>query len=152
MKKIRKTIDWNEVKNDYVTGSMSYRALGEKYGIASSSNISRHGRREGWPALRAKYQEELMAQCAKLAAERDTAFLSEMKEKIVRFTRKTADKLAETLDYGEAFSPRDLMNLTGSLSRLQENLNAYRAFDQSPEGSTELVVQFINGEWDNEGP
>ena len=133
------------MKNDYVTGSMSYRALGEKYGIASSSNISRHGRREGWPALRAKYQEELMAQCAKLAAERDTAFLSEMKEKIVQFTRKTADKLAETLNYGEAFSP-------GSLSRLQENLNAYRAFDRSPEGSTELVVQFINGEWDNEGP
>ena len=65
--------DWNAVKNDYVTGSMSYRALAGKHHISSSSNISRHGRREGWPALREKYQAELAAQYARLAAEKTAA-------------------------------------------------------------------------------
>ena len=147
-------IDWNAVKNDYVTGSMSYRALAGKHHISSSSNISRHGRREGWPALREKYQTELAAQYARLAAEKtaaeNAALAGEMQEKIDEFIRKLAQKVEETLNYGEAFSPRDLMNLTGALSRLQENVNAFRSFGQSLE-NREIIVQFVGGEWENEG-
>ncbi|MBR0352237.1 MAG: hypothetical protein IJH53_03440 [Oscillospiraceae bacterium] len=146
---MKKVIDWNAVKNDYVTGTVSYRNLGSKYAI-SSSNISRHGRREDWPALRQKYQEELVAQYARLAAERDAAYVAEMKEKVVCFSRILAKKMEETLSYDEPFAPRDLSMLQKALSLMQGNLESFLSCDRKADDRS-LNVVFVNGDWENEG-
>lgn len=44
-------VDWLRIKNDYICGGGSYRALAEKYGVPASA-LAKRARAEGWRALR----------------------------------------------------------------------------------------------------
>ena len=46
---------WNEIREAYVQGQDSYRALARTYGVAYNQ-ICRRGKAEGWPAQRKEHQ------------------------------------------------------------------------------------------------
>ena len=49
-------INWEPIREAYITGGLSYRQLAALYGI-SYSQLARHAGEENWPALRACQQE-----------------------------------------------------------------------------------------------
>ena len=50
--------DWSEIKMEYVTGSMGYRALAKNWGV-SLCTLQEHGKKGEWPRLRKEYKAEL---------------------------------------------------------------------------------------------
>lgn len=50
-------IDWNALKAEYVTGTMTYRQLARDRGVSSTA-LSDHGKKEGWAELRRQYRIE----------------------------------------------------------------------------------------------
>ena len=61
-------IDWQALRTEYISGSLSYNALAKKHGI-QKSGLARRGKLEDWPRQRAEY----LAEAAKraLAGEMD---------------------------------------------------------------------------------
>lgn len=49
-------INWEPIREAYITGGLSYRQLAALYGI-SYGQLARHAGEENWPALRAGQQE-----------------------------------------------------------------------------------------------
>lgn len=52
-----KNIDWNALKAEYVTGTMTYRQLARDRGVSNTA-LSDHGKEEGWAELRQQYRIE----------------------------------------------------------------------------------------------
>ena len=50
-------IDWNALKAEYVTGTMTYRQLARDRAVSSTA-LSDHGKKEGWAELRRQYRIE----------------------------------------------------------------------------------------------
>ena len=50
--------DYKKIKSEYVTGTMSYRDLCDKYGI-SLGPLAAKAKREEWPRLRAEHQDKV---------------------------------------------------------------------------------------------
>lgn len=51
--------DWTPVKADYVTGTLTYRELADKYGIPPSS-LMREAVKDGWRAAREQHRKNLV--------------------------------------------------------------------------------------------
>lgn len=47
--------DWQSIKTEYITGDISYRGLGEKYGVRAAA-IGDRAWKEGWGQMRAQYR------------------------------------------------------------------------------------------------
>lgn len=65
-------MQWEElkekVKTEYITTSVSYRKLAEKYDL-SRVTLGVTGKKEGWVELRRQYQEQVLAKSMEKAAE-----------------------------------------------------------------------------------
>ena len=88
--------DWKQIKNEYVAGGVSYRALAERYGIAYGTLAERAGR-EGWVEL--KKQNEALSR-GTLPCE-DPAYEAQTQEKtadVMRIADKLLLRLSELLD------------------------------------------------------
>ena len=81
--------DWQDIRLEYITGDMSYRALGEKYGISRHS-VAKRGVREDWLGQRKRHQLEVSREVLR----RDT------QERISRNQRlqSVADSLIDSLE------------------------------------------------------
>lgn len=49
-------MDWIQMKEEYVTGDSSYRFLGAKYGVATST-VADRASREGWARMRREHRD-----------------------------------------------------------------------------------------------
>ena len=84
-----KKIDWAQVATDYITGTMSYKALADKYGVSQKS-IERHSKDGGWRDKRRKHGEKMSARLTR----------SEERKQVKRRARYRAieDKLLDKLE------------------------------------------------------
>lgn len=55
-----KTVDWQRMRVEYVTGAMSYKALAKKHGVQANT-LSKRGKDEKWPEERRKFRDEAAA-------------------------------------------------------------------------------------------
>lgn len=62
-------MDWQKLKNEYVTENLTYKAIAEKYGI-SATNVRKHGSVEKWTEARKKHRERVSALTEEKAADR----------------------------------------------------------------------------------
>ena len=53
-------MDWEKIKQEYITSNLSYRKLADKYEAPLSSLMAR-GSREGWVELREQFKSETIA-------------------------------------------------------------------------------------------
>ncbi len=149
-------IDWVKIRNEYVTGNISQRALVEQYGIARRGLETRCSR-EGWVAAREEYRKRVSALAEEKAAEKQAegfaAYIDEARGDFIRDHREIQKKIDETIHYGEAFSPRDLKNLSGLLADLmrvyKDMREEIRAADDG-DGAT-YRIEFVPGEWEEDG-
>lgn len=101
--------DWLKIKNEYVNGGISYRALAEKYGL-SFSTLEKRARAENWTEAKEKHREKI-EQKARQEAQRkigkaladEAAAKSRIRGKLIKMAEKWIDQqdedMADTTDY-----------------------------------------------------
>lgn len=96
--------DWLAIKTEFVTGSMSQRALAEKYGISQTS-LNARARREGWEEARRSFSLKAAQETAKKVSEalaESEADISKTKAstrlKLWRLVERTVDKFTDETD------------------------------------------------------
>lgn len=52
--------DWNAIKSEYITGTISYRKIAEEWGV-SFRTLSQRAKREGWKAARDNHRENVVS-------------------------------------------------------------------------------------------
>ena len=62
-------MNWQKIKNEYVTGSVTYRELAEKYGLAHGT-VRAHAASEGWRAARKIHRQKVSELTEEKAADK----------------------------------------------------------------------------------
>jgi hypothetical protein len=88
-----KKIDWAEIEADYVSGSMTYAALAQQYGLAKKT-VERHAGERGWFKKRQKHREKLSASLAKAEARKQV----KRRGRYRAIEDKLLDKLEQAVD------------------------------------------------------
>lgn len=88
--------DWNAVKTEYITTSISQRKLAKKFGI-SLRNLNERSSREGWVEQQSKYREKTVTKAISKASDKEANHLSAL--------MISADKMAENIR--EALEDKD---------------------------------------------
>jgi transposase-like protein len=123
-----KKVDWAQVATDYITGTMSYKALAEKYGVSPKS-IERHSKDGGWRDKRRKHGEKMSARLTS----------SEERKQVKRRARYRAieDKLLTKLE--RAVDELDLVLQT----KVKKTKTIEYNNEKRPEKPTKEVVEEV---------
>lgn len=149
-------IDWTKAKNIYVTSDKTIKEIADKFGV-SERTVWRRYTKENWKQLRADYVSRLTEKCHEKTAEKQAKSFAEfvpvLEHGIVDISTKLLEKINETMQYGDAFSPRDLKSLSSMvidigmlLKDVKEDMNTGSA------AADKITVEFVKGEWDYGGP
>lgn len=102
-------IDWPKIRNDYINGGGSYRALAEKYGVSATA-IANKAKTENWKQAK---EEQLHKTCTKLAQKTSDSIVEHeisRKERILKLT----DCLIEKMETAVAeIDATDLLTIKG---------------------------------------
>ena len=69
--------DWQKMKSEYITTDISYRKLGQKYGV-NSTTISVRGKTEGWVEERKRFRSKTLAKALGKSSEREAGRLARL--------------------------------------------------------------------------
>lgn len=100
-------IDWEKLKNEYVTEGVSYGFLAKKYQVGLTT-VQRRGTAEGWVALRKAREADLDS------TETDRA------RRLQMVADKLLDQVERALDEPEQKGSAELKNLSGTLKTIKE--------------------------------
>ena len=106
-------VSWAEIEAAYVTGGMSYREIGEKFGISRSAVGSR-GKRGDWVKKRQKFEEDVMERTLEENKEAAVQRLSRLLEVGDQLLCKV-EQMTEVTD-----SPAGLKTLTEALKNIRD--------------------------------
>lgn len=143
-------INWEKAKQEYITTGISLEKLSKKYGVHPST-AQRHSRLEGWVSEKKKYDgivtEKCLQKTAEKYSERFAEYAVKMELDLVEVHKSLFRKIAETMNFGDAFSPRDLKCLSSMLVDLISNYLRMKETDQTVTDNV-LRIEWVNGEWD----
>ncbi|MBQ8528469.1 MAG: hypothetical protein IJ459_01900 [Clostridia bacterium] len=113
----KKNIDWNAVKNRYISEpETSFRSLGEEFGISASA-IHRRAKEDGWAGKRERFANNLETKTLeKLTEERARGAVKRIK-KLYDSQDKLAAKVAEGI---KKVSPTNTLAIRQLVSSLKE--------------------------------
>lgn len=113
----KKNIDWDAVKNRYISdGESSFRSLSEEFGI-SASVIHRRAKEDGWAEKRKRFANDLETKTIeKLTEERAKGAVKRLK-KLYDATDKLTSKVAEGI---KKVSPTNTLAIRQLVSSLKE--------------------------------
>lgn len=114
-----KVTDWNPIRLEYITTSITYKALAEKHGVPYKT-LSNLAVQEKWKKSREEYNNKIVDR----AAAKSGLKMADFRAKLYALAYKVASQLEETIDnYTPAematmgLKPRDL---TGALKDLSD--------------------------------
>jgi len=64
--------DWEAIKSEYITTSISYRKLAEKWGV-SFRTLADRAKREGWPIERDNYRNSVVTRTVQIVSSRTSS-------------------------------------------------------------------------------
>lgn len=132
------TIDWNEVKAEYVTTDASYRTLAEKYGVATS-HLGKRAKTEDWTGQRARYLEDTYTRSLEKA--RDKSVLRyERIQTVADRLLNLIDKAIKTMEESEDIDRQALKVFTGALKDIKD-IQDCKATESEKQA---IVVKFDN--------
>lgn len=146
------------IKDDYINGGGTIRALAAKYGIAAST-IGKISSQERWKILRDNRTAETKK---KILETVDSMTYEQAAQRLMISTAKVCDKLDQILSLDEVLAPRDIKAMTGALLDIKMLFNVRSAEEQretlarikklekeAEQGSTSkepITIVFGNGE------
>ncbi len=84
---------WEQIKTEYITSEISYRALAKKYGISFSCLQSR-GKAENWVGLREECRDKIVQKSVDLISDEQANRIA----RALRIGDKILDRIEEALD------------------------------------------------------
>ena len=91
-------VNWDELKTEYVTGTISVRGLAQKYGL-SRTTIAHNCKNGNWVEERRRYRNRVVTKTVDLCAQRDMTRLF----RIMDGTKKALDVALGALDDDKQF-------------------------------------------------
>lgn len=110
--------NWTKIRYEYITSSISYRELANKYGV-SFNTLSKRAKREGWADRRKNNDDKLTAKVLEAYNETETVRRRSLME--------TADILLDIVNrilvMNEDLEPKDVRVLSAALKDLKDVKN-----------------------------
>ena len=115
-------LDWNKIKTEYITTSISYRKLAEKYDIPSSTLRDR-AKREQWFEKKKKHQANIVSKSVQKAESRAVDYKSTLYDlafKVAKQLSDMTDEMSISQLSAMGIKPRDI---TGAIKDLEDALH-----------------------------
>ena len=90
-------IPWEKMKTEFITGTMTYRALADKYGVCYNTMKSR-GRYERWMETRRRFQKKTLKKSLDLVGDRQAEALARV-DGLADALLQKLETAIEELDY-----------------------------------------------------
>ena len=136
-------MDYQEIKNEYISGNTTYRKLAAKYGL-SPVRLQRLGAKENWTALR--------RQARGFPPNGDVLSLTEKNElyaeKILRVADQLLEKISRSLDAVETIDGNTLKHFTAALKELRDIKGVKSEGDIREQ---EIRIENLRRAWDKSG-
>lgn len=120
--------NWDNIKREYITGTISYRELAKKHGISFSA-LKHNAISGGWYAQRERYRNNVDTKAIEKAVEKSTEYKSALYDLAYKvanqLTELVCDNDISTL-LGLGLKPRDI---TGAIKDLEDALHVKSAAD-----------------------
>lgn len=116
-------IDWEAIKTEYITTTLSYRQLGEKYGL-SHQMIAVRGKSGGWVELRRQYKDKVTAKTVEKLASKKAG----QRARVADLADKLMDKLEQAID------ELDLRTTAHRIKTVDGNREEVVEFEEATEG------------------
>jgi len=127
----KRKYDYQTLKQEYVASDISLRALAEKHGLQSNSNISMIAAREGWNAAREEFRTLEQQRVSEVLAEKRALKVAEIEEDVLETIHAAVIQLALSLQDRVVDDP-----VSGS----QKFIPAQQV---TPDGLTKLIDKFL---------
>lgn len=133
------TIDWNDVRAEYVTTDVSYRILAEKYGVAAS-HLGKRAKTEDWTGQRARFVEETYTK--RIEKEKDkSVFRYERIQSVADRLLNLVEKAIKTMEESAELKDRQALKIfTGALKDIKDIQDCKATEDEKQA----IVVKFDN--------
>lgn len=134
-------MDWEEIRNEYVTTKTSYRKLAEKYGL-SFDVLRKKGEREKWTELRRKSVAKVSQKTVEKIIERESDRLAKNTELAVDIQNILLVRLKKELQTAKL---SDMTKCT-AMTRMLSDLKAYTPQDkgQNETDSSDEVITLLD--------
>lgn len=123
--------DYQTIKQEYVTGDASLRALAEKHGLATNSTISEIARREDWESARQEFRQLEQQRISEVVAEKRAVKVAEIESDILETIHAAVIQLAISLQDRVVQDP------------VSGNQKFIPAQQVTPDGLTKLIDKFL---------
>lgn len=91
--------DWKKIKTEYITTDISYRKLGEKYGV-NYSVIGARAREEGWVEQRTQFRNKTHTKTMEIISEKQAkqaAKVADLADKLMSKLEQAIEELDQTV-------------------------------------------------------
>lgn len=113
-------MDWNKIKQEYISGGISYRKLAEKHGV-SESTLSKRAMNEKWAELKAVAAQESNRRIIKVAANKQRKRMEQLQNVADKVLRGIESIVDEALNgEGAQLDKSALRQITGALKDIKE--------------------------------
>lgn len=115
-------MDWNKIKTEYITTSISYRKLAEKYETPFNT-LQCRARKEKWVELRKKHQDKIVTKSVARAESRAVDYKSTLYDlafKVAKQLSDMTDEMSISQLSAIGIKPRDI---TGAIKDLEDALH-----------------------------
>ena len=108
------SVDWKEIKAEYIAGGIGYRKLAEKYGV-SFSTLSQVAKREKWTDLRQQTSDKTDTDLVKSIGKRN----AKRSAKINDLADKLLDKIGEFMEL-DVLDGKSIKNISSALKDIRD--------------------------------
>lgn len=114
----KKNVDWEAVKNDYISDTeSSFRSLSEKYGVAASA-IHRRAKEGKWADKREQFVKKLESKTLKKLMEERAKKEVQRLEELYKASDKLIKKVSKAIDKVDPKNTLAIRQLTSSLKEM----------------------------------
>lgn len=114
--------DWNAIKTEYITTSISYRKLCEKYNVSFTTLVKRAGK-EKWVEARQKHNNKIVANSVKKSESKAVDYKKTLYEIAYKVARQLNDMTEQNSIFDLAAMGIKPKDITGAIKDLEDALH-----------------------------
>ena len=110
--------DWKAIRLEYITSTLSYRDLSDKYGC-SFTTLAKRAKREGWPDLRKLKDDKIARRVAEAYAEHEI----KRRMSLIEAADALLDKIALNIEMNEVMEQKEIRGYAAALKDIKDVKN-----------------------------